>query len=68
MSIFIYLYTTGYISFGICRLWIIEMSETNKNNDIKCSSLKTDMANSKIVETFVALASQGGNYNFPCHL
>jgi len=39
LGIFIYLYTTGSISVGCYRLWIIEMSETNKNNNIKGSSV-----------------------------
>jgi len=40
------------------------MDETNKNNNIKGSSLKADMANRRNVENSVALASQAGNYNF----
>ena len=44
------------------------MRETNKNDNIKSGSVKTDMANSRNVETSVAIASQTGNYNVPYHL
>ena len=68
MYIYIYIYMTGSISVVCYRPWIVEMSETNKYNNIKGSSVKTDMANSRSVETSVAIVSQTGNYNFPYQL
>jgi hypothetical protein len=61
-----YLYTTGSISVVYSRLWIVVMSETN--NNIKGSSVKTDMTNSRNVETCLAIVSQNGNYNFSYQL